>query len=496
MSKKINVTDANGKQFEVDFRDIVDMTTDMEGTSENFTLEDAEKHSMANYQIPITDSQGKTVDVNKILDEAKSNPSALPKAIDVQFEATHSGQNRNYFIYHSDSMQNDAQSWKAPYAKPFLKNHDSYSEPLGRVIDFLHGRSEFNPDRDTINVTYRITDQDAINKFLDGRYKTMSIGGSVGHVTCSICGKDIVKDGQFKFCGHWKGETYAGQKAFWNGRDIQYKEGSVVNMPADDWAQVKRITVVSDTAGAKDDENMSKPNTTTDATPVVPAVEPVVTNILDDIDALTNETPVVADATPVVPETTEPKVEDETPTEETLETVKTERDTLKDDNEKLTTDKLALEDKVKELEATISGLNDSVTTITEEKNITDEEAKTSRQQSIKLAVMNKKLMAQRVVDFELLSNTLTDAKKDERLGELVSKPAKELADMVEGLATSTIKEVRKVADQVKNPGAVNQDDPNTVTDDNTDNGGTPATTPKVYSMKDFEDTLINVMTRK
>ncbi len=501
--KKIKVTDANGKDFEISMSDITDMTTDLEGEIRDHAIEDAEAHNMMNFTPSIVDSQGNAVDVNKILDSAKTDKSKLPQAIDVTFEATHSGQNRNSFVYHSDSMAEDAASWKAPYPKPFLKNHDIYSEPMGRVVDFMFGQSEFNPNRDTINVTYRINDADAIEKFLDGRYKTMSIGGSVGHITCGICGKEILKDGAFKFCGHWKGEIYNGQKAVWNGRKIEYKEGSVVNAPADDWAQVKKIALVEQNSNSKDGEDMSKPNVTKDSEE----------NILDAIDNLAgqdkpegttedaNKTPEGAEGTTDgEASTTEPTAQDNEGEgaegqEETLDSVKAERDALKDANTALETDKAALEGKVSDLEAEIQSLKDQVSSLTEESKANAEDAQAQRQQSIKLAVMNKKLMAQRVVDFELIGNKLEDAKKDERLTELVGKSAKELTDMVNNLAVDTVKTQRQMATQVPNPGLVDPKDSNTVQGEEEVKDNQTTKTPEP-SMKDFEDTIIGLITRK
>jgi len=510
----MTLTDANGKTFEVTINDIADMTTDLEGSAQDHDITDAEAHKVTDFQVAIVDSQGNSVDVNKLLDEAKQDPARLPKAIDVLFEATHSGSNRNFFIYHSDSMENDATSWKSPFAKPFLKNHDIYSEPLGRVHDFYFGRSEFNPDRDCINVVYRISDADAIEKFLDGRYRTMSIGGSVGHVSCSICGKDILKDGVFKFCGHWRGEAYAGQKALWNARNIEYKEGSVVNAPADDWAQVKKITVITGDAkdsaantNQKDGEDMSK------------SVDSNVNdNILDDIDALAAaDNAATADGEPNGEPNGETKPEggeaqdsqgqnegenadnstdanDNEP--ETLEAVKDERDTLKAENQSLKDEKKALEDQVKDLQTQVTQLNDQVRTLTEENKTATEDSQASRKQSIKLAVMNKKLMAQRIVDFELLSNKVTDDKKEVRMNELIAKGAKELTDMVESLATTTIKEQRKFIDQVNNPSMVNLQDQHAITEDDDDKVEDKKDEKKVPTMKDFEDTIIKIMTRK
>lgn len=483
--KKTKITDANGKEFEIDIRDVFDMDADISDSTPSIELEDAEKFPMKDFKVSIVDSEGKEVDMAKLTDDAKTDPTVMPKAIDVLFEATHSGKNRNYYIYHSDSMENDSASWKAPFAKPLLKNHDSYEEPLGRVHDFIYRPSELNTDRDSIDVTYRVTDADAIPKFLDGRYKTMSIGGSVGHMTCSVCGKDIIKDGQFKFCGHWRGETYNGEKCFWNARDIQYKEGSIVNIPADDWAQIKRITLVND---AKDSQD-SNAGANADA------------SLLDEMDELTKTTGAEDSkgdkgekGDPGVPTKTEDKTEGNKE-EETLDSVKLQRDTLITDKVNLETEKLESDTKIKDLETQVTSLTTSVATAKEEKNLADREAKESRTKSIQLAVMNKKLMAQRIVDLEVLSNILTDDKKDARLVELISKSAKELSDTMDKLSDSTIKEVRKVAALVKNPSLPNQKDSNVVDDEDEANGKSDANLAKP-TMEDFEKSIIDSITKR
>ena len=143
-------------------------------------------------------------------------------------------------------MEKDAESFINPFHKPVLKNHNQYNgEPLGRIKQAYHGESALTDERTAIHLKVRITDKSSFEKFLDGRYQTVSIGGSMNTVTCNICGKNILKDGKFKFCGHWRGEVYKDQVCYWGARDIEYHEVSVVNTPADDFAQIMKVTVLT-----------------------------------------------------------------------------------------------------------------------------------------------------------------------------------------------------------------------------------------------------------
>lgn len=502
--KKIKITDANGKEFEVSLSDITDMTTDLDGDAADTGLSDEDKAFMADFKPSIVDSSGAAFDLTTLSDEAGSNAGRLPKAIDVQFEATHSGRNRNSFIYHSDSMEADAASWKAPFAKPFLKNHNMYAEPMGRVVDFEHGPSQFVADRDTINVTYRITDSDAIEKFLDGRYQTMSIGGSVGHVSCSICNKDIVKDGVLKFCGHWRGETYDGQKAFWNARDIEYKEGSVVNAPADDWAQVKKITVVTEKAATKDEEGQAGSTSIKDE-------EDDILSIMDSLTDATDGQPEGGEANEGTQEglaaedgsedgsddsgDTTSDTSDEDGDQGVLDRAIAERDELKDEVAQLTADKEALEQRVADFTQQVEDLSEEIETLKQESSSSTSDAQNVRQQNIKLALLSKKVLAERAMDFERLSGALADDERETRASELVGMSAKDLTALVDGLDWSSVKttSTTTVVGSIANPGLVDHEDPNAVVIG--DNEAAKAKKEPVATMKDFEDTIINLISR-
>jgi hypothetical protein len=519
---KQKLTDANGKTFEVTLDQLRDMTLDLTPAVNG-------EKAKPNFKISVKDSQGNDLDVAAIADAVKSDPGKMPAAIDVTFESTHSGQNRNYAIYHSDSMETDAQSWMSPFARPLLKNHDIESEPMGRVVNYQFKQSVLNPDRDCIEVTWRVTDQDAIPKFLDGRYGTMSIGASGNHISCGICGKDILKDGKVTFCGHWKGETY-NQKCYWNVKNMEYREGSVVNSPADDWAQATAVKVVNQKDSQQSDSG--KGGNTMDQMDDK-SKEP---DILSQIDNLTNnqtdngdnkDTQKKADGTQSDNDGnansdtgdtgaaatgdgsgdtgaagTEDTQEDgdkggEEGNQEDAElqaitaerdNLKAENETLRNDNQDLTNKLNAANDKIKELEKQLGDEKNSEDALKEEVRVADEEAKANRKQSIQLALLNKDLLAHRVVDHKIF---LGEAKQEDRetlVTELKTKPAKELSDSI---ATLSAKKVTRQLASVNSPALPNQNDAHAVNDD--DEQSENNNKSKEPTMADFAETVVDAL---
>ena len=165
----------------------------------------------------------------------------------VIIEATHDGKTENFTEYVGEKMRKSAPSWTNPHNKPVLKHHQSSSgDPIGRVIKAEYGDSVTNPDSKTIFLTMEINEEDAIDKFLDGRFSTVSIGARVKEITCQICDREILKNGFPNFCGHWLGEQYkkvvktpSGKDkeemvtCYWTIGECTYYEVSVVNTPAD-----------------------------------------------------------------------------------------------------------------------------------------------------------------------------------------------------------------------------------------------------------------------
>lgn len=486
------VKDLNGKEFSFSLEQLQDMDSGI-FTNEPHVISDNDK--MEKFQVEICDEEGNIVDLANITDEEVKDI----KALDVTYEATHSGDNRNYSIYHSDSMEKDAQSWMSPFKKPFLKNHDIESEPMGRVKDFYFGQSEFCQDRDTINVTWRITDKEAIPKFLDGRYHTMSIGARCGHIKCNICGKDILKDGKVKFCGHWKGETYGTQKALWHARDLEYREGSVVNSPADDWAQVKKIVIV------REGDNKNNDSKNEDS------------SILDDMDNIINDS---ENNDSQIPNQNDNSNEGENPNDNT-----NPNENQDDENPKLTEKyntydfsnidslvslvgvldanieetnnflKNAQDSHEKEVEKLTGDMEDfksknEALTKDNEKLVQDKkdlEAEISVHQDkfLKLAKLNKNLLADKIVECENLNNSIEDKKA--RKEELLKLTSKELNDMYNELDVNDIVQ-RKIA-TVSNPGLANNDS-HTILD-----GEEGTIVENKVTLEDIEESVINNIIR-
>ena len=115
-------------------------------------------------EVPQVDESTKT----KLLEESKKY------ILKPQIEAIHAGLTRNKTFYEADKLQGDpaldsgVYSWTRPYFKPLIKNHNTYDEePLGRINDAYYVRSSSN-GKPAIVVVPTVTDQDAIEKILDG----------------------------------------------------------------------------------------------------------------------------------------------------------------------------------------------------------------------------------------------------------------------------------------------------------------------------------------
>ena len=189
---------------------------------------------------------------------SSSSTKEKPESLVITIDATHAGyKNKNFFYYDPQSMKYAVQqdTWTKPFPKPLLKNHDLDSEPLGRVqaaryIDTMDGKGYTQLD-------VKVTDSEAIDKILDGRYLTVSTHGAPmqaadmkhNFVQCSVCGTNLNKD---EWCGHSRGQVYEDEDSgieqicYWKVGAMDYKEVSIVNNPADnDGTTAAQITAVS-----------------------------------------------------------------------------------------------------------------------------------------------------------------------------------------------------------------------------------------------------------
>jgi len=180
-------------------------------------------------------------------------------SIKPRIRAISAGATRNNNVYLRDKLQggepdprgnpSGVESWYTPYAKPILINHDTYTDPLGRVlgkddVEFVDGGRK-NTGVDIMPV---ITDPQAIEKIKSGRYLTGSIGVESDSAVCTICGMDMVREGNF--CDHIKGKRYnkktkeldpEGTLCQWILGNVWFSEYSFVNRPADQTSGVRIV---------------------------------------------------------------------------------------------------------------------------------------------------------------------------------------------------------------------------------------------------------------
>lgn len=461
------IKDANGKDISVDMSKICDINGDITSDSPTAAT-DSKKNRVAKvHDIEYIDSKGNAVDNMKVLSDMQAGKVNVV-ALDLDIEATHSGPNHNYCIYYEDSMEKDAESFVNPFKKPILKNHNTYSgEPMGRIQQASHGPSVLTDERSAINLKVRVTDRDSFEKFLDGRYSTVSISGTMGTVICNICGKTILKDGKFRFCGHWRGETYKDQVCYWGAKDIEYHEVSTVNNPADDFAQIMKVTVVTDedsknkegSDGMDGQENNTAKDSNTKATDIKKSVCDMIDNLLGNNNNTKTEDSQQNDDSTATADTKNGEADSATSTSnndekqngqvadssnaEDTEKLKKELEDAKAENEKLTKELGEAKDA---LAKTQQDLKDSQN---ETKNMTD--------MCVALAASNKEMLADSIIEKEKAAGKLEDDAVEDRKKELVAMSMKDLNKIAETASTEDGVQQRKPA-SVTNPGIVDRSD--------------------------------------
>lgn len=473
----MKLVDKNQREF------VIDNVASLFDMASTFSwMEDSECEKLSNpHTVEVLDEEGNALDR---LNLADSVANGQPMVIDVTFEATHSGRNHNFFNYNSEDLERGATTWKSPFSKPLLKNHDMKTEPLGRVQDFSFGPSIITDERDAITVTFRVTDQDAVAKFLDGRYQTMSIGASCGQVTCNICGKDILRDEEFKFCGHMRGQKYKGEMAYWTAKDFNFKEGSVVNNPADDFAQVTRIQVVknNEAGQAKDEEEINPPmqDAETESLVITDSETSIIDDILDEVSE--SEVPSVEDEEVTDSSDEMGEVQDE---QEPVPTVEELQDQIQ-----------SLQSTVEAHESTLATKDEEIATLQQSEAAMKETEANLRQQNLSLALSNKRLLVDMVLMAETLGKTLTDEEKEERRHELSAMKASELSDLLKVTKETAAPTRRTLPPKVTSPGIVDNAKEKRVITDEKSKREDKEESVNQPTMKDLTDAFVGLFTRQ
>ena len=437
----------------------------------------------------LVDSNGQSIQITDSVSNDK-----LPDKLNVVVEATHTGINRNKVNYSYENLDKSKDSWTKDYNKPVLLNHDSSSDPLGRVKASNFKQSVINPDKHTIELNLEITNKAAIERFLDGRYSTFSIGGYTDSAVCSICGKDMMKDG---FCGHRRGQTYDNKECYWNLGQMDYDEISVVNSPADVHAQAISLSVV----GEDGQEDSIVPDENHDETAGEPTGEQgdsakIDGNILDSIDNILGTKNSDGDNKPDEPESKpeepESKPEDNKPTsaEEPTGEQGDSIESLKEKIASLENQVSTLQSEVGTKDGIIAAKDVEIETLSNERDELKAKLETSQEDSVGLVKQNAALakfahssLAERVVDLQIVSGEKTLEDKEQLLKDYSIMTSKKLNDTISELYKSG-----RIHNRVRviNPGVVND---STNADD--DGFVKPNDQPRTVTLQDAVNTMKN-----
>lgn len=428
----------------------------------------------------------------------------------VTVEGIHTGMTKNKTFYPGNTLEESVPTWTSPHRKPVIKNHNLYEEPLGRIVQAEYVESTLT-DKYTVRLKLEITDEKAIEKILDGRYLTLSVGGSADKVTCNACGKDLVQEG---YCGHRRGKAYDGKEAYWIIGNYTGDEISFVNQPADVHSQVIQAELVTAEGGKNVKDGKTKEgvegNGTDDPTQVKESAtgSDDATNLIDgllsegDNNDGKPDTPVTEGQddnsdtdNPDTPDATKPK-ESGDDADKDLETVKKQLEDAQKEVDRLTK---VVEDKDTEittLTATVSEKSTKLETTEKHLESAENEKKTLVEQNITLARFARKSMAERVADLRIVQGKNKADEREALITEWSQSSSKVLETQITDLLGSAQRHVEHIASpgQViaeKNAPIVDEDDEEIVTQK--ESKKTAEQKPK--TLKDFEGGLKRSMFR-
>lgn len=166
--------------------------------------------------------------------------------------------NGNMSYYMIEYMVNNAKTWivsteTGKYGRPVQIDHQDDSEnTIGRVLSanpVIYGKptTTLSKPDGHIELIYYIPAKDAIERIMDGRMLTLSVGqtSKVENVKCSVCSRSI-RDME---CEHIRGKTYEidgkTHLCYWKWEAKTYKELSYVSNPADARAKAKHNSFIN-----------------------------------------------------------------------------------------------------------------------------------------------------------------------------------------------------------------------------------------------------------
>lgn len=397
--------------------------------------------------------------VQKLTESAKGK--AKRKLI-VQMEAIHVGRTANYTFYTEEGLKNGLESWTHPYNKPVLTHHDSHrGEPIGRILRAEYTESTISGRKGLI-FTCEITDPVAIEKVLDGRYSTVSIGATTDKVTCNICGTDRTQE----WCEHWKGDEYDGQTCHFIVGTTMGREVSYVNVPADENAGNFSVSI----------EDTEEGESAESALQIFQIAEGLMQNTrLPDVnlyESVDEEVKTLVDGLLKISEGSAPKVKFKL--NESGQVVNESGEVVAESLEKLHT---SLTEATTELKTTKKSLQEAQATLSTtviektkvESQLTESQNEVNRltTENADLVAKAHKALAEKVVEMKLAlrKSDVVGVTQEEAVAEHIKRTEESLSDAVKDLQVE-MKNTNGQRGIVPNPGAAGEDNnPNGNTDE-------------------------------
>lgn len=384
------------------------------------------------------------IDVNKQPKNFLTHESSFNKQdeeeVVVTIEAIHAMTTKNYTTYTASALKGSTYSWTSPYPKPVLTHHNSYNgEPVGRVIE-----AEFKENSlagpPVHLLTVKITDPDAVQKVNDGRYQTVSVGGSAEHAYCSVCGKDWVEKG---WCEHRPGEEYGEgenrQTMHLILENLSFKEVSFVNVPADQYAQIIKQQSENDESAlmvesfilSESRDKVNKP--------------------LNNIKSNNKEQPQIEGESNKGG--SQMDLEEKITTLEEKLTTKEERvSVLEDKNESLEADNASLQEKLDTSEEKVDTLNNKI-------ELQEKEIEKLTKENEELKENQHRYLAEKVVEMKVEMGKVAEENYDEVLEDHVERTEESLKDTLKDLETEKeLSESSEMGEQIEDPGLKEKED--------------------------------------
>lgn len=216
-----------------------------------------------------------------LIDKAVSNKKG---GLSITLELTAAGKRINNRIYTPRGINAGLETWTKPFPKPVIKNHDKNQDPLGRFkevwyedtaqknLNYFKSTKDWREMMDAfeaddpkrivrslqknglllnqkwpgVGKTYSkliISDEAAIEKFLDQRYLTFSQGSTTDRMACGVCGFDWATG---DICDHRPGsiDSDSGLPVVFVTGIKKGKEISIVTDPANDTSFVLSMELV------------------------------------------------------------------------------------------------------------------------------------------------------------------------------------------------------------------------------------------------------------